>query len=117
MAKDWILAQNVQGLRLELFNDEGYSPFIYVEVDGSANDDPTMLFYGHLDNQPPFDGWHEGLSPYKPTVVGDKLYARGGADDTYSVFASVLAVKACQVHGLKHPRIVMLFEGDEESGS
>jgi hypothetical protein len=22
--------------------------------------------YGHLDKQPPFTGWHEGLSPYAP---------------------------------------------------
>lgn len=50
-------------------------------------------------------------------IVDDKLYARGGADDTYSVFASIFALKAVQTLGLKHPRVVMLFEGDEESGS
>ena len=61
--------------------------------------------------------WREGLSPYKPVILDDKLYARGGADDSYSVFGSVIAVKACQTFGLKHPRVVMLFEGDEESGS
>jgi acetylornithine deacetylase/succinyl-diaminopimelate desuccinylase-like protein len=70
-----------------------------------------------MDKQPPFTGWREGLSPYNPVMVGDKLYGRGGADDGYSVFGTILAIKACQHFGLQHPRIVMLFEADEESGS
>ena len=88
-----------------------------MEVAGSEETDGTVLFYGHMDKQPPFEGWREGLSAYEPKIVDGKLYARGGADDQYSVLASALAVKACQVHGLKHPRIVMTFEADEESGS
>ena len=43
--------------------------------------------------------------------------ARGGTDDHYGIFASILALKACQVLGYSHPRVVLLFEGDEESGS
>lgn len=35
---------------MELLNDEGYSPFLFVEVDGSDGaDDGTVLFYGHMD--------------------------------------------------------------------
>jgi acetylornithine deacetylase/succinyl-diaminopimelate desuccinylase-like protein len=98
-------------------NDEGFSPFLYGEVAGSSPDDETILFYGHMDKQPPFEGWNEGLHPYKPKLVDGKLYARGGADDGYSVFGSILAIKALQKFGLKHPRIVLLFEADEESGS
>lgn len=105
------------GLTLEFLTDADYSPFIFCEVPGGDANDGTVLFYGHMDKQPPFEGWKEGLHPYKPKLIDGKLYARGGADDCYSVFASVLAVKACQTFGLKHPRIVMLFEGDEESGS
>lgn len=48
-----------------------------------------------MDKQPPFDGWNEGLSAYKPVIKDDMLYARGGADDHYGVFAAVLAIKAC----------------------
>lgn len=101
----------------ELLNDEGYSPFLFCEVPGSDPSDDTILFYGHMDKQPPFEGWLEGLHPYKPKMVDGKLYGRGGADDGYSIFGSVIALKACQKYGLKHPRVVMLFEGDEESGS
>jgi len=48
-----------------------------------------------MDKQPPFEGWREGLSAYEPKIVDGKLYARGGADDQYSILASALAVKAC----------------------
>ncbi|KAM3130754.1 hypothetical protein pb186bvf_017168 [Paramecium bursaria] len=113
---DWIKAQNVKGLVVDHIQDEGFSPFIYVEVPGEA-DDGTVLFYGHIDKQPPFPGWREGLHAYKPVIEDGKLYARGGADDSYSVFASVLAVKILQEQGIKHPRVVMIFEADEESGS
>lgn len=34
---------------MELLKDEGYSPFIFVEVDGSDANDGTVLFYGHVD--------------------------------------------------------------------
>jgi len=48
-----------------------------------------------MDKQPPFEGWREGLHPYIPKIVDDKLYARGGADDGYSIFGTILAIKAC----------------------
>lgn len=62
-------------------------------------------------------GWREGLSPIKPVIEDDKLYGRGSVDDGYSIFAAVLAVKACQELGFSHPRCVITIEGDEESDS
>lgn len=59
------------------------------------NDDFTVLFYGHYDKQPPFTGWREGLEPYKAVTIGDKMYGRGGADDGYSIYGSVTALKIC----------------------
>jgi len=61
--------------------------------------------------------WAEGLDPIKPVIKGDKLYGRGGADDGYSFFGSVLCVKALDSAGIKHGRCILMFEGDEESGS
>jgi acetylornithine deacetylase/succinyl-diaminopimelate desuccinylase-like protein len=66
---------------LELLNDEGYSPFMFCEVPGSSSDDGTVLFYGHMDKQPPFEGWSDGFSAYKPVLKDGRLYARGAADD------------------------------------
>lgn len=74
------------------------------------------MFYGHFDKQPPFTGWHEGKGPTTPVIENDKLYGRGGADDGYSTFCSMLAVKAVQQQGVPIPRIVMITEGDEETG-
>jgi acetylornithine deacetylase/succinyl-diaminopimelate desuccinylase-like protein len=50
-------------------------------------------------------------------LEGDRLYGRGGADDGYAAFASVLAIEAAQAAGLRHNRCVVLIEASEESGS
>ncbi|KAL4505955.1 hypothetical protein ABPG72_013716 [Tetrahymena utriculariae] len=114
---EWAKKQEIKGAKYELIKDEDKSPLIYIEVDGSTDDTQTVLFYGHYDKQPPFTGWLEGLAFDKPVVSGDKLYGRGGADDGYSIFGSLAAIKICQEQGLPHPRCIVLIEGDEESGS
>jgi acetylornithine deacetylase/succinyl-diaminopimelate desuccinylase-like protein len=48
---------------------------------------------------------------------GDKLYGRGGADDGYSAFASLAAIRLLQEQGVPHARVVVLIEAQEESGS
>jgi acetylornithine deacetylase/succinyl-diaminopimelate desuccinylase-like protein len=45
------------------------------------------------------------------------LYGRGGADDGYATYSTLLALKALQEQGHLLPRCVMITEGDEESGS
>jgi acetylornithine deacetylase/succinyl-diaminopimelate desuccinylase-like protein len=37
----------------------------------------------------------EGLEPYKAVIKDGKMYGRGGADDGYSIYASVAAIKMC----------------------
>ena len=75
------------------------------------------MLYGHLDKQPEMVGWRDGLGPWTPVVEGDRLYGRGGADDGYAAFASLLAIEAAQAHGMAHARCVVLIEASEESGS
>ena len=48
-------------------------------------------------------GWDEGKGPTTPVIENDKLYGRGGADDGYSTYSSMLAVKACQEQGVPLP--------------
>ena len=76
-----------------------------------------MLLYGHLDKQPPFTGWREGLGPWEPVQDGDRLYGRGSADDGYSTFSAVAALEAVHAAGGAHRRCVVLIEASEESGS
>ena len=111
---EWVKKQNINGLIIEYVKDEDKSPLIFIEVEGTTKTD-TVFFYGHFDKQPPFDGWLPGLGPTIPKVDGDKLYGRGGADDGYSIFAAITAIKICKDQGLPIPRCVVMIEGDEES--
>ena len=97
----------------------GRTPVIVMEVPASdaALADRTVLLYGHLDKQPEMTGWRDDLGPWKPVVEGDRLYGRGGADDGYAAFASLLAIEAARAEGLPHARCIVLIEASEESGS
>jgi acetylornithine deacetylase/succinyl-diaminopimelate desuccinylase-like protein len=75
------------------------------------------MLYGHLDKQPYGAGWDEDKSPTEPITIGDCMYGRGVSDDGYAPFSSMLAIKAMQDQGLKHPRIALVLENEEESGS
>jgi acetylornithine deacetylase/succinyl-diaminopimelate desuccinylase-like protein len=111
----WIEARAVAGLQIEIVELPGRTPLLYVEVPGAVDD--TVLLYGHLDKQPPMDGWAEGLGPWTPVIRDGRLYGRGGADDGYAAFASIAALEAVRAQSLPHARCVLLIEACEESGS
>lgn len=113
---DWALSKNVKGLKGELLKLEGLSPLIHLEIESNGGDG-TIFMYGHFDKQPHFTGWLEGTGPCKPVIIGDLLYGRGGADDGYAIFSSLMAIKAIQDFGLKHGKVNIIIEGSEESGS
>jgi acetylornithine deacetylase/succinyl-diaminopimelate desuccinylase-like protein len=77
----------------------------------------NIMIYGHLDKQPHGEGWDEGLSPVEPVIRGTRLYGRGSHDDGYSAFSTMLAVKAAQLRNAPLPRICLVLETEEESGS
>ncbi len=119
-AAQWVEAQKVAGLKLEILRLPGRTPLLFFEVAGTqdhAASRPTVLMYGHLDKQPEFDGWRRDLGPWTPVLDGDKLYGRGGADDGYAIYASIAAIQALKSQNTPHPRIVGLIETSEESGS
>ncbi len=111
----WIEAQAVPGLRLEVLRVEGRTPLLFVEVPGEIDD--TVLLYGHLDKQPPMDGWSDGLGPWQPVIRDGKLYGRGAADDGYAAFAAITAIKALKTQRVACARCVLVIEACEESGS
>lgn len=112
---NWCREHAIPGMTLEIVREPGRTPLIYIDVPG--NNDDTVLLYGHLDKQPEMVGWEEGLGPWTPVLRGDKLYGRGGADDGYSAFASLTALKSLHEQNIPHSRCVILIEGSEESGS
>ena len=115
LIEGWCRKQPVAGLSVEVIRLEDRTPVIFMEIPGEGAE--TILLYGHLDKQPEMTGWRQGLSPWQPVREGDKLYGRGGADDGYSSFASLAAIRLVQEQSLSHARCVVLIEACEESGS
>ncbi len=118
-AHEWVAAQNVPGLTLEVLRIEGRTPVLYFDIPatGGLSADATVLFYGHLDKQPEMVGWRPGLGPWIPVYEEGKLYGRGSADDGYAVFAALSAIMALDKQGVVRPHCVGLIETCEESGS
>jgi acetylornithine deacetylase/succinyl-diaminopimelate desuccinylase-like protein len=136
LLRDWCLGQCERELpdaTVEVCEIPGRTPVLLIDVpahglasadngndndsESSSNDVDTVLLYGHLDKQPPFDGWREGLGPWEPVLEGDRLYGRGAADDGYAVFAALTAIAAVRANGGSHQRCLVLIEASEESGS
>ena len=115
LASRWAKEQHVAGLTLEVLEEEGRTPLIYMEVPGDASS--TILMYGHLDKPPAMVGWEAGLGPWTPVLRDGRLYGRGAADDGYAIFATIAAIQAVQKQNVKHSRIVVIIECCEESGS
>ncbi len=115
LISDWCRANAIDDMALEVIQLEGRTPLIYIDVPGVGED--CVVLYGHLDKQPEMVGWHEGLGPWIPVLDGDRLYGRGGADDGYSAFASLTAIRAVRAAGGQHARCVVIIEACEESGS
>jgi acetylornithine deacetylase/succinyl-diaminopimelate desuccinylase-like protein len=118
LIEKWCRAQSIEGLHVEVLRPKDRTPLIYMEVPGrGAKKDDCVVLYGHLDKQPEMTGWEEGLGPWTPVLREGKLYGRGGADDGYSAFASLTAIRALHEQQLPHARCVVLIEACEESGS
>ena len=115
LAVDWADKHRPEESTLHVKKLPGRTPLILLEIPGER--EGNILMYGHLDKQPEMEGWEEGLGPWTPIMRDEKLYGRGGADDGYALFASIGVVKSLKEQHIKLPRIVILIEFCEESGS
>src|SRR3954452_5811449 len=115
----WCRKEAPADTHIEILELPNRTPLLLIEVPAS-NGSPSrecVLMYGHMDKQPEFEGWEPDLAPWTPVMRGKRLYGRGGADDGYAVFSSLLAIKALAAQGLPYSRCVILIEASEESGS
>ena len=102
----------------EVLSVSGKTPALYFDIPTTDKiERPAVFFYGHLDKQPEADGWSNGRKPFEPSVEGNRLYGRGAADDGYNFYAAMTAARALDAAGTSRPRIVGLYETDEECGS
>ena len=114
---NWARQRQLENFDVEIHRLDDRTPMLVVTVGATAAIEGTAVLYGHLDKQPPLGDWSEGLGPFSPIRRGDRLYARGVADDGYSTFAALLAIEALESNDIPHGRCVVMIEASEESGS
>ena len=99
----------------EVIETEGH-PVIFAEkrMDPSA---PTVLVYGHYDEQPadPLELWDS--PPFEPEVRDDKIFARGADDDKGQMFMHLKAFELMMATATLPCNVKFMIEGEEEVGS
>ncbi|MCJ1899551.1 MULTISPECIES: dipeptidase [Paracoccus] len=119
-AAEWLCAELVSlGFRAELRDTPGHPMVVAHSPKGTRR---PLLFYGHYDVQPvdPLELWER--PPFEPhiedTPQGKVIRGRGASDDKGQLMTFVEAFRAWKaVHGSLPSDLVLLFEGEEESGS
>ncbi|WP_282603840.1 dipeptidase [Paracoccus sp. PARArs4] len=119
-AAEWLVAELTDlGLDAKLHDTTGHPMVVAHTPSGDAR---PVLFYGHYDVQPvdPLILWDR--DPFDPelqdTPDGTVIRARGASDDKGQLMTFVEALRAWKaVHGTLPSDLVLLFEGEEESGS
>lgn len=104
-----------EGCSADIVSIEGGGPAVIAHKNTSRPNAPTVLLYAHHDVQPENDPAEWDSPPFEPTERGDRLYARGAADDKAGVAAHLGTLRA---FGDDLPVNVTVFvEGEEEVGS
>ena len=119
-AAEW-LAQELRDLGFDTqVHDTPGHPMITAR--SPRGDARPLLFYGHYDVQPvdPLSLWDR--PPFEPAIEdtpqGRVIRARGASDDKGQLMTFVEAFRAWKaVHGALPTDLILLFEGEEESGS
>ncbi|WP_411956853.1 dipeptidase [Paracoccus homiensis] len=119
-AAEWLRAQlDDLGFQTQIHDTPGHPMVVARSQPGQAR---PLLFYGHYDVQPvdPLNLWNS--PPFEPrieeTPQGQVIRGRGAADDKGQLMTFVEAFRAWRdVHGELPSDLILLFEGEEESGS
>ncbi len=99
-------------------NETAGHPILTGKYLGAGPQAPTILLYGHYDVQPPdpLELWLK--PPFEPWIDGDRLYARGVADDKGQIWIHFCAMEAwIKTVGRLPVNVRLLIEGEEEIGS
>jgi acetylornithine deacetylase/succinyl-diaminopimelate desuccinylase-like protein len=96
---------------------EGGPPSVYADW-LLAPGRQTLLLYGHYDVQPvdPLKSWR--TPPFRATVIGQNLFARGASDDKGQLFVHLKALESyLRTVGALPVNVKVWLEGEEEIGS
>ncbi len=84
-----------------------------------ADDQPTILIYGHFDVQPaePLELWDS--APFDPVVADGTIVARGSSDMKGNLLTAIQGIEAAAAANGGQPpvNVSFVFEGEEEIGS
>jgi acetylornithine deacetylase/succinyl-diaminopimelate desuccinylase-like protein len=92
-------------------------PIVFAQRTGDPSW-PHVVIYGHYDVQPadPVSLWK--TPPFEPTIIGNRIYGRGAADNKGPMMANIAAVAQLLEENPNIPlRLTFLIEGEEEMGS
>jgi len=106
------MLENIQILRIP-----GTHPYVFGEWLNNPGA-PTVLLYAHHDVQPPLreDVWK--TSPFEPAQKGDRIFARGIADDKAGILIHMASIEAyLKTEGSIPVNVKVIIEGEEEIGS
>jgi acetylornithine deacetylase/succinyl-diaminopimelate desuccinylase-like protein len=117
-AAEWVASslRTIGVEHVEISETRGH-PIVYgdwLHADGA----PTAVVYAHYDVQPvgPLDEWE--TDPFEPVIRGDRMVARGAADDKGQIHIHLSAAEALlATRGTLPINLRFVFEGDEESSS
>ena len=101
--------------KVEVMSTEG-NPVVYGEKIIGDNL-PTVLVYGHYDVMPvdPLDLWK--TPPFEPTIIDNKIFARGADDDKGQAFMHAKAFEFLVSENKLTCNVKFMIEGEEEVGS
>lgn len=119
-AAEWLRDElDALGFEVIIHDTPGHPMVVAKSAPGEGR---PLLFYGHYDVQPvdPLELWDR--PPFEPEIQatkdGDVIRARGASDDKGQLMTFIEAFRAWKaVHGDLPSDLILLFEGEEESGS
>jgi acetylornithine deacetylase/succinyl-diaminopimelate desuccinylase-like protein len=112
--KKWLKTTGAD--EVKLYTKDFAPPIVFAEFK-TAEEAPTVLFYGHYDVQPPDPVELWNTPAFEPTLKDDRVYARGAQDDKGQFFAFLCGLRDFLADGAKRVNVKVILEGQEESGS
>lgn len=93
-------------------------PLVIGEIAASTNHHqaPTVLCYGHFDVQPPDPLALWESEPFEPDIRGERIYARGVADDKGQLYTLLAGARALARAGTLPVNVRFACDGEEETG-
>ncbi|MCD1633911.1 M20/M25/M40 family metallo-hydrolase [Martelella mediterranea] len=120
-AAAWLFQELVSiGFESEIIETAGH-PVVLARAGGTGKAG-RLLFYGHYDVQPIGERAQWSHAPFSPELVEEdgktRFYGRGASDSKSQLWTFIEALRAWKaVKGDFPAEIVILLEGEEESGS